>query len=55
MLPTLLREGNTSVTIPPVKRDSDEEDLKLAFAIVKAMLEVMPRQEVRSFLERVGA
>ena len=55
MLTTLLREDNPCLTIPPVKQDSDEEDLKLAMAIVKAMLEYMPKKDVRDFLVRMGA
>lgn len=55
MLATLIAENNTCLTIPPVNPDKDKEDLLLAFEIVKAMLEVMPIQEVRDFLNRMGA
>jgi len=55
MLATLIAEGNTCLTFPPVNPDKDAEDLKLALAIVQAMLEVMPAKEVRDFLNRIGA
>jgi len=55
MLPTLLREGNTSVTLPPLNPNRDEQDLLAAYQFVKSLLKIMPKEDVKSFIQNWGA